>query len=102
MIEEVVVGVFDRITLRLPGTNNDIRITQTTTYPLEQIAVPTLVVHGTDDHLVPFAQHGKLLAGRIPRAQLLTVEGGEHMAIFTHRNEVRPRVTRFLRNLAPS
>jgi pimeloyl-ACP methyl ester carboxylesterase len=102
LIEEVLVGVFDRITFRLPGTENDIRITQTTTYPLEEIAVPVLVVHGTEDRLVPFMQHGKLLAARIPGAQLLAVEGGEHMSIFTHRDEVRSRVTRFLRDLAPA
>jgi pimeloyl-ACP methyl ester carboxylesterase len=101
LLEEVIVGVFDRITLRLPGTDNDIRITKTTTYPLEQIEVPVLVVHGTQDRLVPFEQHGKSLAARIPGAQLLTVQSGEHMAIFTHHNEVRARVTRFLRDLAP-
>jgi pimeloyl-ACP methyl ester carboxylesterase len=61
-----------------------------------------LVVHGTDDRLVPFTEHGKLLAARIPGAQLLAVEGGEHMAIFTHRDEVRTRVTRFLRDPAIS
>jgi len=102
LLEEVIVGVFDGIIRRLPGTDNDIRITQTTTYPLEQIAVPTLVVHGMEDRLVPFIQNGKSLAARIPGAQLLTVEGGEHMAIFTHRKEVRERVTRFLRDVAPS
>jgi len=102
LIEEVIVDVFDRITRRLPGTDNDIRTTQTTTYPLEQIAVPVLVVHGTEDRLLPFEQHGKSLAARIPGAQLLAVEGREHMAIFMHRDEVRSRVTRFLRDLAPS
>jgi pimeloyl-ACP methyl ester carboxylesterase len=102
LVEEVIVGVFDKITLRLPGTDNDIRITQTTAYPLEQIEVPVLVVHGTEDRLVPFTQHGRMLAERISGAQLLAVEGGEHMAIFTHRKEVRKRVTRFLRDLAPS
>ncbi len=102
LIEEVIVGVFDRITRRLPGTENDIRVTRTTTYPLEQIVVPVLVVHGMEDRLVPFTQHGKLLAARITGAQLLAVEGGEHMAIFTHRNEVKARVTQFLRDLAPS
>jgi pimeloyl-ACP methyl ester carboxylesterase len=102
LIQEVIVGVFDRITLRLPGTDNDIRITRTTTYPLEEITVPVLVVHGTEDRLIPFKQHGMSLAARIPGAQLLAVEGGEHMAIFTHRDEVRVRITQFLRNLARS
>ncbi len=102
LIEEVLGDVFDRIARRLPGTENDIRITRTTTYPLEQVAILVLVVHGTEDRLVPFTQHGKSLAARIPGAQLLTVKGGEHMSIFTHRDEVRARVTRFLRDLAPS
>jgi pimeloyl-ACP methyl ester carboxylesterase len=102
LIEEVIVGVFDRNTLQLAGTDNDIRITQTTTYSLEQIAVQVLVVHGIEDRWVPFTHHGKVLAARIPGTQLLTVEKGEHMAISTHRNEVKRQVTRFLRDLAPS
>jgi len=92
----------DRMPLRLPGTENDIRITRTTAYPLEQIAVPTLVVHGTADNLVPFREHGQALATRIPGAQLLAIEAGEHVAIFTHRAEVQGRVTQFLRQHAPS
>ncbi|MCX5768863.1 MAG: alpha/beta fold hydrolase [Candidatus Hydrogenedentes bacterium] len=68
---------------------------------MEQIAVPTLIVHGTQDRLVPFEQHGRQLAARIPGAQLLAVPGGEHVAIFTHRDVVRPRITQFLRGLAP-
>jgi len=90
----------DRIPLRLPGTENDIRVTRTTTYPLEQIAVPTLVVHGTADRLVPFPEHGQALAARIPGAELLAVEDGDHVAIFTHRAAVRVRVTQFLRKHA--
>jgi len=58
-------------------------------------------VHGTGDRLVPFTQHAKPLAARVPGAELLAIEGGEHVAIFTHRNEVRARVTRFLREHVP-
>ncbi len=92
----------DRMALRLPGTENDIEVTRTCEYPLERIAVPVLVVHGTADRMVPFADHGKALATRIPGAQLLAIEGGEHVAIFTHRAEVRARVTAFLRRYAPA
>jgi pimeloyl-ACP methyl ester carboxylesterase len=92
----------DRMALRLPGTENDIRLTRTTTYPLERIAVPVLVVHGTADRLVPFPQHGQALATRIPGAELLAIEGGEHVAIFTHRAVVQARVTQFLRQHAPT
>lgn len=92
----------DQMALRLSGTENDIRVTRTTTYPLERIAVPVLVVHGTADSLVPFAQHGQALATRIPGAELLAIEGGEHVAIFTHRAGVQSRVTQFLRHHAPT
>jgi pimeloyl-ACP methyl ester carboxylesterase len=61
--------------------------------------VPTLVVHGTNDRLVPFEQHGAKFAARILGAQLLAVEGGEHVAIFTHRELVKQRVMEFLRGL---
>jgi len=101
LLEELLVGVFDRMPLRLPGTENDITVTRTTSYPLEEITVPVLVVHGTEDSQVPFIQHGQALASRIPGAELLAIEGGEHVSIFTHRNEVRARVTGFLRKLTP-
>ncbi len=92
----------DRMTLRLPGTANDIRVTRTTSYPLERIAVPALVVHGTADRAVPFPQHAQALATRIPGAELCAIEGGEHVAIFTHRNEVRQRVAAFIARHTPS
>ena len=101
LLKALLVSTFDRVELRLPGTENDIRVTRTTTYPLEQMAVPVLVVHGTGDGSVPFTQHGKSLAARIPAAELLAIEGGEHVAIFMHHNEVRARVTRFLREHLP-
>lgn len=91
-----------RMAERWGGTANDVRVTRTHEYPLDGIAVPTLVVHGTRDPLVPFDRHGKLLAERIPGARLVALEGGEHAAIFTHRDEARDAVTRFLREHAPS
>ncbi len=45
---------------------------------------------------MPFERHGKTLAERIPGAELVALEGGEHVAIFTHRDEARARVMRFL------
>ena len=86
----------DRMSQRLAGTENDINITRMTSYPLERIAVPTLVIHGTADRMVPYQLHAQALANRIPDAELLTIEGGEHVAIFTHRKEVKSRVACFL------
>ena len=44
---------------------------------LAEITAPTLVVHGTEDPMFPFA-HGQALAREIPRAELLPVEGMGH------------------------
>ncbi|MGA8144211.1 MAG: alpha/beta fold hydrolase [Candidatus Acidiferrales bacterium] len=45
---------------------------------ISRIAVPTLVIHGETDQLVP-AQNGKLIAGRIPGAQLVMISGASHI-----------------------
>lgn len=90
----------DRMADRMPGTMNDIAITRTASYALEEIAVPVLVVHGTADRVVPFEPHARALSGRIPNAKLLAIEGGEHVSIFTHHREVKARVSTFLQEYA--
>jgi pimeloyl-ACP methyl ester carboxylesterase len=55
-----------------------------------------LIVHGTADRLVPYDLHAAVLAKAIPGAECLTLPGGEHVAIFTHRAEVRARVAALL------
>lgn len=98
LMKELLLHGFERMKDRLPGTMNDIAVTRGRgDYPLEKIAVPTLVVHGTRDPMVPFARHGKVLAERIAGAELLALDGGEHPAIFTHHALAQGRVTRFLR-----
>ena len=47
------------------------------TSTLGSVTVPTLVIHGTADPLVP-AEHGQATANAIPGAQLLLVEGMGH------------------------
>lgn len=97
LFSAMLLSTFDRMHLRMDGTMNDIRITQSTDYPLEDLKVPVLVVHGTQDSLLPFDTHALELARRIRSADLLTVEKGEHVAIFTHRDAVRPGVVAFMR-----
>ena len=96
LLRELLASASDRMALRLPGTVNDVAVTRTRDYPLERIAVPVLVVHGRDDRVVPFARHGEVLAERIPGAERVALEGGDHVAIFTHREEALARVKRFL------
>lgn len=49
----------------------------------EALRVPALVLHGSDDFLVPPAV-GEDLAHRLPAAQLLLIPGGSHMLPVTH------------------
>jgi pimeloyl-ACP methyl ester carboxylesterase len=85
-------STFDRMAHRIAGTENDIRQTRSEmSWPLETISVPTLVVHGKSDSVVPFEQ-AQRLASRVPDAELMAIEGGEHVSIFTHRNQVRCKI----------
>jgi 3-oxoadipate enol-lactonase len=45
---------------------------------LGEIELPTLVIHGTEDRLLP-VQNGKLIAARIPGAQLEIFDGVGHL-----------------------
>jgi pimeloyl-ACP methyl ester carboxylesterase len=45
--------------------------------PLSSIAVPTLVIHGTEDPMFPL-EHGEALVREISGARLLTLEGTGH------------------------
>jgi 3-oxoadipate enol-lactonase len=45
---------------------------------LHRIRVPTLVVHGDDDRMVP-VQNGRMIAERIPGAELLELPGTGHL-----------------------
>src|SRR5512141_2621808 len=49
LFEALVMSTFDRMGQRLAGMDNDIAVTRTTSYELENIRVPVLVVHGTID-----------------------------------------------------
>lgn len=91
-----VLSMFREMQKRIAGTKNDICQTKSRTYPLKEISVPTLVIHGTEDNVVPFKKHGARLAKEIKEAELLKVEGGEHVTIFTHRDIVQKKVYSFI------
>lgn len=92
----LLASTFQRMAERIAGTDNDIRITFTTEPPLEQVRVPALVVHGTADRVVPYQRHVPPFVVRLPGVRVCTVEGGEHVALFTHRDLVRSEVGAFL------
>lgn len=95
LLRDLLASTRHRMAERLEGTSLDIAASRVDA-PLEDVRVPTLVVHGMSDRIVPFARHGAELARRIPASELLAVEGGDHVAIFTHRDRIAPRVRAFL------
>jgi pimeloyl-ACP methyl ester carboxylesterase len=102
LLRELQASTLYKMALRLPGTENDVAVTRgALALPVERITSPLLVVHGTDDEAAPFEQ-GRELAAKVPGAALLAVTGGRHVTIFTHREEVRAQVGRFLREHARS
>ena len=55
---------------------------------LPKIDVPVLVMHGTDDRLLPFESTAARLPALIADCTLVTVEGGPHNIGWTHPDEV--------------
>ncbi len=96
----LLVSTWDHVERRMRGTENDIRVTRRTSYPLEQICTPALIIHGKRDPMAPYEPHARLLHSRIANSRLVTVEEGEHAAIFTHREYIQPQVCQFLRETA--
>lgn len=102
LFRQLLATTGDRFAQRIDGTQQDVRFGRQPSPPLEDVRVPTLVIHGTEDRVVPFDHHGAVLARRIPGAELLALEGGEHFALFTHRALIKPRLDAFLRAHAPT
>lgn len=48
---------------------------------IEALTIPVLVLHGTDDQVVPFA-HGKALAAASPKAKFIAFDGAGHELSF--------------------
>ena len=73
-------------------------ITELRAYPLASIRVPTLLVHGTNDKIVPFAS-SEHTAAAIPGARLISVPNGSHFACLLAPGEFRSEVAGFLEKL---
>jgi non-heme chloroperoxidase len=63
---------------------------------LPKIDVPTLVVHGTADRILPFSATAERLPGLIKDLKLVPVEDGPHNIAWTHAEEVNKALLEFL------
>lgn len=63
---------------------------------LKAIAVPTLVMHGEDDQVVPFPTTGKLSAGLVAGAVLKSYPGYPHGMPTTHADQINADLLAFI------
>jgi pimeloyl-ACP methyl ester carboxylesterase len=63
---------------------------------VERIDVPTLVIHGDADRIVPLAASGQRTAKLIKGARLVTIKDGPHAIGWTHAEEVNRELQNFL------
>jgi non-heme chloroperoxidase len=61
-----------------------------------QIDVPTLVIHGDSDRIVPFASAGQRTAKLVKGAKLVVIKDGPHAVSWTHAEEVNAELVNFL------
>jgi non-heme chloroperoxidase len=64
---------------------------------LKKIDVPTLVMHGDDDQMVPFADAGALTAKIVKGAQLKVYPGFPHGMPIIHADVINPDLLAFIR-----
>ncbi|WP_416838365.1 alpha/beta fold hydrolase [Haloferax sp. DFSO52] len=63
--------------------------------PLYEVAVPTLVIHGTDDPVWP-VEGGRALADGLPRGQFESFEGARHLVTVERSRLVNDALVEFL------
>jgi len=63
---------------------------------LDRVDVPTLVIHGDEDRIVPITAAGARTAKMIKGARLHVVKGGPHCITWTHAEEVNAQLLSFL------
>ena len=63
---------------------------------LAKFDVPTLVVHGDDDQIVPIETTGKASAALIKNAKLIIYKGAPHGLADTHKEQLNQDLLNFL------
>jgi non-heme chloroperoxidase len=63
---------------------------------LPRIDVPLLIIHGTEDRILPFDNTARRLPALVPGARLVPVEGGPHNIGWTFPDEVNEALLSFL------
>jgi non-heme chloroperoxidase len=66
------------------------------TQDITKIDVPTLVLHGTADRILPIDGQGRRLHAALPAARYVEIDGGPHVMCVSHAAEVNRELLAFL------
>ncbi|HEX8534807.1 MAG TPA: alpha/beta hydrolase [Allosphingosinicella sp.] len=64
---------------------------------LARFDIPTFIIHGDDDQIVPIDDAGRLTVKLVPGATLTVYEGAPHGLMVTHRDRFNADLLRFLK-----
>jgi non-heme chloroperoxidase len=65
---------------------------------ITKINIPTLIMHGTADRILPINGQGRRLHAALPNARYAEIDGGPHLMGVTHAAEINPGLLAFLRD----
>ena len=68
---------------------------------IKRIDVPTLILHGTADRILPVEGQGRRLHAALPDAHYVEIDGGPHVMCITHAKEVNRELLAFIGQPAP-
>ncbi len=85
------IGTLDCVSAWLTDFRSDLR----------KIDIPTLVIHGDADRIVPYEASGKRMPEFVKGARLVTIEGGPHGLNWTHAEETNRHLLAFLKEALP-
>jgi pimeloyl-ACP methyl ester carboxylesterase len=80
-------GTFDCVTAWLTDFRKD----------LAHVDVPTLVIHGDSDRILPHAVTANRMIKAVKGAKLVIIKGGPHALTWTHADEVNEELVAFLK-----
>ncbi|NUT93096.1 MAG: alpha/beta hydrolase [Saccharothrix sp.] len=63
---------------------------------IAETGVPTLIVHGTGDRILPVDASGREFARLLPTAEYIEIEGAPHGFLWTHGDEISQLLVKFL------
>jgi len=63
---------------------------------INRIDVPTLILHGTADRILPIDGQGRRLHAALPSARYVEIEGGPHVNPVSHKDDVNRELLAFL------